>query len=326
MKKKLLSLLLILYVWMWQNLTAQQYPFITQYRAHLYFFNPAFSGTKRWIDTRASYRQQWSGLDGAPTTAALSFNIRYFKGKLGSGILIFNDKIGPFVTNYFAGTLAYHIKMPDTELSFGFSTAYTIFKINPSLITLRHQTDAAVDIHSSTVNQKKIEGTFGVLYYNDRFFLSLSIANLFGANYKFTYSNPSFYKGNYINENHILFGAGYNFGENPDFVWENTFWIINTKGSPIFLDYILRLHIHKTLITGISVRLGNAFAAHIGLNIMDKFQISYSYDLLTSQLKTAQSGSHEVNLVFSINKSSSNYTKNGVDKRFLKQKYQYLLN
>lgn len=305
---------------------AQQYPFMTQYRGHLYVFNPAFSGTKRWIDARAFYRQQWMGFSGSPVTAALSFNIRYFKGKLGSGFMVFNDKIGPFVNSYFSGNAAYHIKMSDTELSFGFALAYTVFGINPSLISLRHTLDAAVDVSSSLVRQKKLEGTFGVLYYNDRFFLSLSMLQLFGADYKFTYSNPGFFKGNYTNENQIILGAGYNFGENPDFVFENTFWVMSGKAMPLFLDYSLRLHIRKTLITGFSIRPGNAFAFHIGLNVMDKVQITYSYDLLLSKLKTAQQGSHEINLVFSIDKAETNYKKGGVNKKFLRQKYQYLLN
>ena len=317
---------LIVFVLLLSVVKGQQYPFITQYRGNLYLFNPAFSGTKRWIDARASYRQQWTGFSGSPSTAALCFNIRYLKGKMGSGIMIFNDKIGPFVNNYFSGNVAYHIKMADTELSFGFSLAYTIFQFNPSLITLRHQIDAAVDLSSSTLSQKKLEGTFGLLYYNDRFFLSVSMVNLFVANYKFTYSNPDFYRGNYNNENQIIFGAGYNFGENPDYVWENTFWVMSGKAMPLFLDYSLRLHIHKTGIVGFSIRPGNALAFHIGLTMFDRFQITYSYDLLVSKLKAAQQGSHEINLVFSIENRQTNSKKSGVDKKFLRQKYQYLLN
>jgi type IX secretion system PorP/SprF family membrane protein len=306
-------------------LFAQQYPFMTQYRGHLYYFNPAFAGTKRWIDIRAFYRQQWTGFEGIPSTSAISFNIRYFKSKLGSGCMIYSDKIGPFQTSYFSGNSAVHIKMADTELSFGFSVAYTMLKLNPSLITLRHQIDAAVDLNNPALTKNKLEGTLGVLYYNDRFFLSLSMLQLFGATYKYTYSNPDFYKGNYTNENQIMFGAGYNFGENPDYVFENTFWVMSGKAMPLFLDYSLRLHIHKTLIVGGSIRPGNAFAFHAGLNILNKFQITYSYDLLVSKLRTAQKGTHEINLVYSIDKNYSSKS-GGVDKRFLKQKYQYLLN
>ncbi|MCX7728788.1 MAG: type IX secretion system membrane protein PorP/SprF [Bacteroidia bacterium] len=323
MKKKLIQIFLFAISIM--CVRAQQYPFMTQYRGHLYFFNPAFSGTKKWIDARAFYRQQWTGFSGSPTTSAVSFNIRYFKGKMGSGFMIFNDKIGPFVNNYFSGNIAYHIKMPDTELSFGFSMAYTIFQINPALITLRHQLDASVDVNSNAINQKKLEGTFGVLYYNDRFFLSLSMLNLFGATYKFKYSNPDFFKGNYTNENQIAFGAGYNFGENPDYVFENTFWVMSGKAMPLFLDYSLRIHMHKTLIVGFSIRPGNALAFHAGLTLFGQFQITYSYDLLVSKLRTSQKGTHEINLVFSIDKKTTQ-KKGGVHSKFIKQKYQYLLN
>lgn len=321
--KQLKKIFTALLVFLSVTLLAQQYPYLTQYRGHLYFFNPAFCGTKKWIDARVSYRQQWVGFSGSPVTATASFNMRYFKEKLGSGFMIFQDKIGPFVNNYFSGSMAYHIKMPDTELSFGLSVAYTVFGINPSQITLRHQLDAAVDLRSSAINKKKLDGAFGIVYYNDRFFISVSMLNILAANYKFQYSNPAFFKGNYSNENHIVLGVGYNFGENPDYVWENALWVINTKASPLFLDYTLRLHIHKTLIAGVSIRPGNALAFHIGFSLLNKFQISYSYDLLLSKLKTAQSGTHEINLVFSIDKGYSQ--KNRSNNRFLKQKYQYLL-
>ncbi len=304
---------------------AQQYPFFTQYRGNFYFYNPAFCGTKRWLDARLYYRNQWVGLSGAPTTAGVSINMRYLKGKLGSGLILFNDKIGPFVTNHIQGNFAYHLQMSDVELSFGFSGAYTIQQINPAFVKPMTHIDAAIDLASSGQSVKKWEGACGALLYNDRFFLSFSITNLFGAEYKYQFSNPDFFKGKYTNENHMILGVGYNFGENPDFIWENSFFIVSTKAVPLFLDYTLRLHIRHSLFTGISIRPGNAIAAHLGITIADKYQIGYSYDLLISKLNTGQSGSHELNLIMSLNKYNSN-KRGGINKQFLRQKYQYLLN
>ncbi|MGZ3931337.1 MAG: type IX secretion system membrane protein PorP/SprF, partial [Bacteroidia bacterium] len=67
---------LLLFVFLWQFAGAQQYPWLTQYRSNLSMFNPAFCGTKRILDFRMFYRNQWTGYDGAPKTYAAVLNLR----------------------------------------------------------------------------------------------------------------------------------------------------------------------------------------------------------------------------------------------------------
>ena len=81
--------------------------------------NPAFCGTKRLVDVRLNYRNQWTGFEGAPKTYVLSLNSRLWKGRIGVGGFIFNDVIGPFKTTNSSLTLAYHLKFPDSEFSIG---------------------------------------------------------------------------------------------------------------------------------------------------------------------------------------------------------------
>lgn len=47
---------------------AQQKPYHTQYILNNYILNPALSGIENYTDVKLSYRNQWTGIDGAPVT------------------------------------------------------------------------------------------------------------------------------------------------------------------------------------------------------------------------------------------------------------------
>ena len=51
---------------------AQQKPYYTQYILNNYILNPALSGIENYTDVKLSYRSQWAGINGAPTTMYLS--------------------------------------------------------------------------------------------------------------------------------------------------------------------------------------------------------------------------------------------------------------
>src|SRR5690348_16047035 len=47
---------------------AQLKPYYTQYILNNYILNPAISGIENYTDVKFSYRNQWTGIDGAPQT------------------------------------------------------------------------------------------------------------------------------------------------------------------------------------------------------------------------------------------------------------------
>jgi type IX secretion system PorP/SprF family membrane protein len=278
---------------------AQQYPWWTQYRGQQYMLNPGFCGTKRLVDIRLNYRNQWVGYDGAPKTYALSLNSRLWKGRLGVGGFMFQDNIGPFRNTVSALTFAYHIKFADTELSFGVQGNYLKQKFIGTDVTLRNQQDKAINQYI-TDQAGSFDGSFGIVYYNDRFHLALGANNIAGAQLEH-YKKDSLHSGKYTNTAHYNFSAGYNWAENPDFVFENSLMAVYTAGMPPLIDYTLRLHIKKQLMTGLSLRFKDAIALQLGYTIMDQFQIVYSYDFVTSPLRRYQSGTHEAKFVWSTN-------------------------
>lgn len=304
------------------GVSAQQYPWWSQYRNNQTLYNPAFCGTKRLIDVRINYRNQWTGFDGSPKTYALSLNSRLWKGRVGVGGFIFKDDIGPFKNINSSLTAAYHLKFADSEVSFGVQGNYlkTTFKGNE--VTLRNQQDKAIN---QFVEDKagNFDGSFGILYYNDRFHLGIGANNIASSKFEY-YKSDSLKKGKYTNSPHYNLSAGFNYADDPDFTFENSVLAVFVPGVPFSFDYTLRLHMKKQIIAGFSFRLNDAIALHLGYTIKEKFQISYSYDIVTSPLRKYQNGSHELSLIFSSN-MGTDVKRRGVDKRFIRQKYQYLI-
>ena len=299
------------------------YPWYTQYRSNLYMFNPAFCGTKRFIDFRLFYRNQWNGFKDAPVTYASSLSFRLAKdGALGLGGFVFSDEIGPFKNTHYAGTMAAHIKLDDVELSVGLQGSYLQQSFDGNKVTLHNQVDKAINQYMID-RQKAFDGSFGLAILNDRFYLGLA-ANNFIGNQIVHYSGDPFYSGKYKTEPTYCMAAGYNYAENENYTFENSLMALYTPGMPFYADYTLRLHINKILLTGVSVRLKDAFAIHAGFNIKNQFQVAYSYDIVTSPLRKYSSGSHEISIVFSSN-LGRDQKKKGFNNRFLKQRFQYLL-
>ena len=316
-------LLTLIYLGITVIACSQQYPWWTQYRNNQTLYNPAFCGTKRIIDVRMNYRNQWVGFDGAPKTYALSLNGRLLKGRIGLGGFIFKDDIGPFKKINSSITAAYHFRFPDSELSFGVQGNRMSQRFNGQGITLKNQNDIAIN---QFIEDKAIvnDVSFGVVYYNDRFHIGLGLNNITSSSFKY-YKDDISKKGIYKNVPHYNFSAGYNYSDNQYILFENSLHASYINGLPFSFDYTLRIHIMKQIITGLSFRLNDAVALHIGCSIKQNFQIIYSYDIVTSALRKHNRGTHELSCVFSSNLGLTS-KKRGSDNRFLKQKYQYLIN
>jgi type IX secretion system PorP/SprF family membrane protein len=63
--KRLLAITLLLTGYV---VNAQQKPVYTQYVLNNYIINPAISGIENYTDLKLSYRKQWVGIEGAPST------------------------------------------------------------------------------------------------------------------------------------------------------------------------------------------------------------------------------------------------------------------
>ncbi len=283
--------------------------------------NPGITGTKRLLDARLNYRKQWVGYDGAPTTVSLGLHSRFLKGKMGAGLYLMQDKIGPFKQTNIGASYAYHLRFPDCELSAGLAGNFTKFTLYGTKMTLHNNQDASIN-QFITNSTWVTDASAGFYLYNDRFHVGASGLHVLQSTAEF-YKNDTTKKGIIKYATQVNFTLGYNFAQNPDYIWESTLYGQYVKGAPMMLDYTLRLHFFAQAFAGISVRLHDAIALQVGYTFFDSYQISYSYDIQIGGLRKYNSGSHEIMLSVSHNIFK---TKKGKDNsKFLNQKYQYLI-
>ncbi len=302
---------------------SQQLPYYTQFKSNGAFLNPGVIGTKRLIDLRVNYRKQWVGFDEAPTTKSISFNSRLLNGSMGLGGSYFNDITGPTKRSDLSLAYSYHVRFDDVELSAGLSFNRLTYLIDGTKLHMHVPVDNILDLSTS---QKKTvnNANAGILFYNDRFHIGLSMLNLLEPSINYYPKDDSTKETKIHMVPHVYGSVGYNWSGQADWVWENALQVLYAQANPMNIDYSLRLHYKQQFFGGVSIRLRDAIAFHMGVTIADDFQISYSYDFVTSELRAFQSGSHEIMLIWSSTLGKG--SKNKYDmKRFKKQKYGIML-
>jgi len=153
----------------------QQRPQYTQYVFNNYLLNPAVGGIENYIDVKAGYRSQWTGLQGAPVTSYLTINAPLGKNFLegdatsspgagdnpssrlytqnymaaephhGVGLMLVSDQAGPLTQTNIDATYAYHLGLaPQLNLAVGVSAGVSHVSLNTSMITLENPFDPAI--------------------------------------------------------------------------------------------------------------------------------------------------------------------------------------
>lgn len=282
---------------------AQQRPQYTQYMINPFLLNPAVSGTEDYADMRAGYRKQWTGFDGSPRTMYLSAHTNIGKhlvtnnrsrnkknGFHGVGGVITNDAIGPTTTTTFSGAYSYHIKMSKKVFaSLGVMGGFNQFTLDAGKLQPGQSNDASISAGVSKIGMGDI--TVGAWVYGDKFYAGASMAQL-APSLAFTKSSNSV--DQYSLTHHYFIMAGYRIPLGYDFTFIPSFCIKGATPAPLSFDINAKVRYKDFAWAGISYRNRDAVAAMVGVIINNTFDISYSYDYITSDINKYTGGSHEI--------------------------------
>lgn len=124
----------------------QQDPMFTNYHFNSLTFNPAYAGNNEHLTLNLIHRQQWLGFDGAPVTQSLIAHTPLNNERVGVGLSLVNDKIGPTGTFNVAGSYAYRMivgKKKNMKLSFGLQASVANWRGNWLDVTVEQSSDPA---------------------------------------------------------------------------------------------------------------------------------------------------------------------------------------
>ena len=302
MKNKyfIISLLAIAFASTFQA-KAQQDPQYTQYVYNTVAINPAYAGN-RWVTSIVGlHRSQWVGLDGAPRTQSLSIHSPIGEGKVGLGLSVVNDALGPSQETYIGVDFSYTINTSDEgKLSFGLKGGGHILDVDFTRLTLFDSTDPRF---SENIDNKfsPIIGA-GLYYHTDRFYAGLSAPNLIQTEH-FDDSNNS-NGGSFVAEERINYYGilGYTFDVSDQVKFKPSTLVKLVNGAPLQVDLTANFLIREKLHLGAAYRWSAAFSALAGFQVSDSMLIGLAYDRESTDLGDTvfNDGSFEVFLRFEL--------------------------
>ena len=285
----------------------QQNPQFSQYLQNPFVINPAMTGVEDYIDLNASYRNQWTGFEGAPKTTTFSFNSSLYllKAKLqkrggeshqGVGAFVYSDNIGPIKQSGFYGSYAYHLKMSDDWfLSMGTFIGATQFRYDDSeAILFQNPNDALVQGFSSF----NFDMSLGLYLYSDYLFGGISANQIFNNQMPFNEDDGILTEGKFQRNYNFLIGSRINLNSNIEFV--PSVLVKTVLNAPIQWDLGSKFVYNNNLWGGLAYRNQDAMVGFLGLRFLQNFMLSYSYDWSMTKFSNQQSGTHEVILGYRL--------------------------
>lgn len=285
----LLSTLLLLA----NNLKAQQDAMYTQYMFNTLAINPAYAGSRNVISATALFRNQWTGIEGAPKTGTFTIDAPIMNNRIGLGFQLITDKLGVTSTTGAVLSAAYRIKMDVGTLSFGMQGNVSQYKANLTDVPLN--TYQSYDpAFANNINKTLFNFGTGIYYNSDKFYLGLSAQDLMPND--LSSSNSSGTKLSGKQALHLFLASGYVFPLSEDFKLKPSFLVKGVKGAPIEADLNATFWIKDVIGLGAQYRTSADVGALIEIQATPQIRIGYSYDRSTTSLQNFNTGSHEIML------------------------------
>lgn len=310
------------------RMEAQQKPHYTQYILNQYIINPALSGIENYTDVKISHRHQWVGIQDAPVTTyftiqgpigkkdykttATSFSTpgENPRGKQywqdyetsaphhGIGLQVIDDRTGPLHTSSAYLTYAYHLGLsPRTNIAAGFGVGITRLALDRDKLQFATAVDPAV-YNSGVIGKARPDLNVGIYVYSAEYFIGVSAQQVIPEKIEFSNNSVKTTEGKSVP--HLFATAGYRFLAGENFNVLPSVMVKYVSPLPVQVEGNIKLQYLDFAWIGASYRNDDGFAAMLGLNVSNTFNVGYAYDHTTSKLNNYSKGTHEIILGFTL--------------------------
>lgn len=273
------------------TLFAQNDFLVTQYLHNRYAINPAFAGSREGLSLFGSFRKQWQGINGSPSSQLFTAHSPLRKAKMALGLIAYNQKF--LVAGNSGVSLSYAYRMrvsSNTWLSFALAPGVSFRNSDWSSITTIEPGDLAF-----SSNEKVVSPTlgFGTAWYGTRFFAGFSIPSFFYNN-AFEGEDTKFSLGDatYCLTGGYLFSLGGSWALQP-----SLFMRYNQQLKDI-TDINATMIYDNRFLLGLSYRTTKEVAVTASLQVDRRLRVAYSYDYSIGNIGTYNKGSHEISIQY----------------------------
>jgi len=304
------------------SLQAQQDAMFTKYMFNSLVYNPAYAGYYEHLYVGVLYRNQWQGIEGAPTTQTLTMHTPLRNARVGVGLNLVNDAIGPIDETRANASYTYRIPLGGTNtLSIGIQGGLSYWRADWGQLNLQNTNDDAF----SDPDPAKLLPNFGagILFYNKSFYVGASSPQLIEHDLRTSNLNTLPFAKQY---RHYYFAAGAAFPLGGDhMIFKPSILVKNVGllskfskdeefqniGAPTEFDVDLSLLFYEQFQVGISFRSAiEAFddrssydSADIWMSYLlnNGLRLGAAFDYPLNDLNTVTFGSFEIMVGYQFN-------------------------
>ena len=267
----------------------------SQYMFDRLSFNPSSAGKRNLLRVLGTFRKQFVGFEGAPTTQKLSFNAPIKGQPMGYGLKAYHDRVAVNRRVGVSAVYAYHLGFADGELSFGLQGGVLNRSTDMSDLVRKDEDDRAL----SYAKESRLlpDAAFGMDYGRGGFNAGFSILHLIGGSlaYNDYQRDPEAQL-----RPHYYVHASQRIELSDDFKLVPAALGKYVRAAPLQVDMNANVVYKDRIGVGVGYRTDGSFTALMKLRFLEKFELGYSYDMATSSLARHINGAHEVMLAYRI--------------------------
>jgi type IX secretion system PorP/SprF family membrane protein len=279
---------------------AQQLQTSSLYDVHGVYHNASIAGVAKNNFVGATYKTQWSGINGRPTTATVFGSFKLPKQKLGVSGYLYNDVTGPTARTGIQIGLAKHIALQNgATLSFGIENRVQQYSINkaklPSLIG-----DPAI---AGKENSFKYDAGVGGSYTSETFQIGVSVAQLIQSKLNTYVGNLTPNQESRLYRHYYLHSL-YNIKTDNETVITPNVLFIYLPNAPLEVQGGVRLEHNNSFWYGINAKWKQGVMLSAGLRVNKNLLVGYAFDIYKTPLNLFDNGSygHEFILRYDLTK------------------------
>jgi len=309
--KKIASLLFL--VGWFAAAKAQQVEAFSLVRENAFVLNPAMAGMNGWIHGTATFRKQFTRIDQSPYTANLAVDGEILGKNVGVGGYLLHDVTGPTGKSAISVSVAYHIplykktgtrysnKTSPHNLSIGVALTAVQYRLRGDQLNPNDLNDP--ELYTSRGNRIFPDASVGVYYrYKNNFYAGFSTPQILGLNINYR-GDDGLAKIKRVQHINLLLGGKIewnrgNFSIDPVGAFR---WV---KGAPPQGDVGLRFWMYKVFFVGANYKSTNFMVFEGGVNVFNKFSLSYGYDYNFSTYRRDMGATHEISMSFTVSKAN----------------------
>lgn len=282
---------------------AQQNPLFNQYYFNPLGINPAYAGSRDALSVAFIGRNQWLGIQDAPTTQTFSIHTPIRSKSMAVGFQITNDLVGPTNTTAAYFNYAYKLKLFTGKLAFGLRAGLINYKYNFSKITYKDSNDP--------LNYGGVQTTlvpnfdFGMYFNTKRLYLGFEASHLNSPKINFTDTTGTNSTYNRLYEHFNIVG-GYAFQLKKSLVYKPSFLARTTfeESNAVIVDITNSFLYNDFLWLGASYRTSNTLILTAEIVLKNSLRIGYAFDYNLNRTNVLGVGSHEIFLGLDLSKNN----------------------